>query len=336
MDKNTQALTTPEDAPSSGDTTPVEQPGVDVSAAPSAESPGVTENSPTPPGDKPATLEDAISAALAEEKEPEPQPEAPPAKEKADSEKTDDEPEGKQDEPAQVEKKDDLNLDALSKKAQTRFRELSKENQTLRTQFDELTHYTGGEQGFDNFKTLLKLHAEDPVQAVPLLEKVLEDAKQRAGLVIQSDDIKRKLDDGVVDEATARELEQSRKDRERTQQKLKAEAESRQKLESERLLNSQTAAMNAWESNIRGRDPEYDNIADLVKDRFQALATAEYPETPADAVAMVDKAYKEVTQRLRKLAPAKQPMKVAASSGSSAKVSAKPKSIEDVIDRLLS
>lgn len=316
----TQALTTPEDAPPSGDPAPVEQPGADVTPAPSAE------------GVKPASLEDAISVALGEEKkEPETQPEAPPAEEKAESEKSDDEPEGKQDDPAPEEKKDDLNLDALSKKAQARFRELAKEKSTL----DEIRRYTGDDQGFNNFRELLKLHAEDPAQAVPLLEQVLQDARVRAGLVVQSDDIKQKLDDGLIDDAAAIELEQSRRERERLKVKAEQSERERKQQEAQQLLAAQTEGLNAWEKNVRERYPDYDNVADLVRDRVQALAVQEYPQTVEAAVALANKALADVTKAVKRLQPARSASKVHPSSGSSTKITAAPKSIEDVVNRIL-
>lgn len=319
MDENNQALTTPEEAPPSGDAAPVEQPGADVIAAPSAESPA---------GDKPATLEDAISAALAaEEKEPESQPEASPAEEKAESEPSVDAPEGKKEEPAQEEKKDDLNLDALSKKAQNRFRELANEKAVL----DEIRRFTGDDNGFNHFRDLLRLHAEDPAQAVPLLEKVLQDARSRAGLVVEADDIKQKLDDGLIDEPTALELSQARKAREHAQR----EAEQRKQQEAERAQEAQVLALNNWEKSVRERNPDYDSIAERVQDRFVALATKQYPRTTDEAVALANQAMADVTGWTKRVLPAKKPMKVATSSGSSAKVSAKPQSLEDIVNRVL-
>lgn len=319
MDDITKALTTPEDAPPSGDPAPVEQPGADVNSVSSTD------------GVKPASLEDAISNALGEEKVPETQPEAPPAEEKAKSEESVEEPEGNQDDPAPVEKKDDLNLDALSKKAQARFRELAKEKAAL----DEIRRYAGDEQGFNGFRELLKLHAEDPAQAVPLLEKVLQDAKERAGLVVQSDDIRRKLDDGLIDDAAAVELEQSRRERERLKLKAEQAEQQRKQQEAQQLMTAQTEGLNAWEKNVRERYPDFDNVADLVKDRLQALAMQEYPATVEAAVALANKALADVTKAVKRLQPARSATKVHPSSGSSTKITAAPKSLEDVINRVL-
>lgn len=335
MSENNQASPTSPDSPPEDNAASVDSLEADVNAAPSAESPDVTEESSPSTGDKPATLEDAISAALAEEKEPEPQADATPAEETAKSEPSVDEPEGKKEEPAQAEKKDDLNLDALSKKAQNRFRELSKENSEFRSTFDELTRYAGGEQGFHNFRELLRLHADDPAAAVPMLEQVLQDARTRAGLVVQSDDIRRKLDDGLVDEDSAVELEKARKERERVRQREQQAVHERELQAAKQLQEAQVAALNAWEKNVKERNPDYDSMVDRVRDRFIALATQEPPRTPDEAVALSEQALKEVTQWAKRLVPAKKPTKVTAQSGSSAKVTAKPRNLDEVISRLL-
>jgi|DEB19_MinimDraft_3_1074340.scaffolds.fasta_scaffold11726_1 hypothetical protein len=319
MDNNNQALTTPEDAPPLGDPAPVEQPGADVTSVSSTD------------GVKPASLEDAISDALGEEKVPEKQPEAPPAEEKAKSEESVEEPEGNQEDPAPVEKKDDLNLDALSKKAQARFRELAKEKAAL----DEIRRYAGDEQGFNGFRELLKLHAEDPAQAVPMLEKVLQDAKERAGLVVKSDDIRQKLDDGLIDDAAAVELEQSRRERERLKLKAEQAEQQRKQQEAQQLMTAQTEGLNAWEKNVRERYPDFDNVADMVKDRLQALAMQEYPQTVEAAVALANQALADVTSRVKRLQPARSATKVHPSSGTSTKITAAPKSIEDIVNRVL-
>ena len=336
MDKDNQALPTSSDSPPEDNAASVDSLEADVTAAPSAESPDVTEESSPSTGVKSATLEDAISAALQPEEEPEPQADASPAEEEAKSEQSDDEPEGKKEEPAQVEKKDDLNLDALSKKTQNRFRELSKENSEFRSTLDELHRYAGGEDGFNNFRELLKLHAEDPAAAVPMLEQVLQDARTRAGLVVQSDDIRRKLDDGLVDEASAVELEKSRKERERVRQREQQVAHERELQAAKQLQDAQVAALNTWEKNVKERNPDYDSVVDRVRDRFIALATQQPPRTPEEAVALSEQALQEVTQWTKRLMPQKKATKVAPQSGSSAKVTAKPRNLEDVINRLLS
>jgi len=312
--------------PSADDSAPVEQPGADVAAESSTATPGVTEDSPTPAGAKPATLGEAIAKVLGPLEEDEAKSEAAtetPTEAKAESEeKSDDEPAGKKDEPASVEKKDDLDLTKVSQKTRARIEELARENKSLRGVVAEIKQYTG-DDGFAGFRELVKLHAEEPAEAVPMLEKLLNDARERAGLVVKSDDIKRKLDEGVIDDGTAVELEQARAEKQRQKQKVATHAEQ-----------SMVRALDTWEKNVKERNPDFDDVVDLVRDRFVAKLTRKPAATPEEAVATAQEAFDEVTGKLRKFQPKPAERKVNTSSGPSAKALPKPRSIEDIVNRL--
>ena len=325
MNDRNKALTTPDETPTSGTPAPSDQPGADETAGSSPASPDVTEESSTSTGDKPATLGDAISKVLgpAEDEAEGEAATATPAEAEAESgETSDEEPEGNQDEPAQAEKKDDLDLTKLSKRARTRIEELARENRTYRETLEEIKRYTG-DDGFDGFRTLVRKHHEDPAEAVPMLEQLLQDARERAGLVVKSDDIKRKLDDGVIDDGTAVELEQARVEKQRQQQRKAAERET-----------SMVRALDAWEKSVKERTPDFDDVVDLVRDRFVAKLTRQPAQTPEEAVAIAQEAFDEVTGKLRKFQPQKTVRQVATSSGPSAKATPRPRSIEDIVNRL--
>lgn len=336
MNPISQALTTVAESPTAADATPVEQLGADVQAESSTASHDASEESSPAKGAKKATLSDAISKALGpleEETEGEAAAETP-TDAKAESEaKSADEPGGKKDEPAAPEKKDEpFDDSSLKGKARERIEGLVREVKQYKPIVETLRKYAGDENGLQNMVALVRNHAENPAEAVPMLEFLLKDARERAGLVVKSADVKQKLDDGLIDEPTALELEQGRA----AKSKAKADAEARAAEQATQAQHAQVTALDAWEKNVKGRDPGFDGVSDRVRDRFIALATQNRPETPEDAVALAQQAYDEVIDWAKSRLPAAKPQKVATSSGSStSKATARPKTINALVDRLL-
>lgn len=331
MDTNIKASPTDSDSPPESATVSSDIQETDVTAESSPASPDVNEEPSPSQGDKPPTLADAIANALGDAKEPDEEPATSPVEEKAEAEKSDDEPEAKQDEPAPEVKKDDLNLDALSKKAQNRFRELTKENAEMRAVVDEIKRYTVDEQGFNNYRELLRNYAENPKDAVPMLEQALQDARERAGLVVKEPEIQQKLDEGLIDEPTALELQQARLARQDAERRQKMAEMDRQN----QLVKAQESALIDWARSKQERDPAFDSIRTLVRDRVAMMAVQRFPTSVEEAVANAQKAYEEVTAELKPFLPAKKVSKVTPSSGSSTKASARPRTLEEVIARTL-
>lgn len=325
MRATNEAVTTPAASPTAGRTDSPEHLESDATAE-SSTAPGVNRDASPPSKDaKPATLGDVLAKHLGpteeESAEKTGQAEESSAEAEADAgEESTGEAESKTaDEPDAEAPKE--TPEVRKSEAQKRIVQLVREKKALQHQLDEIKTYVGGEDGFKGFRELVRLHAEEPAEAVPMLEKLLADARDRAGLVVKSDDIKRKLDDGVIDDDTAVELERSRAEKawiaQRNQQMVQ---------------QSIVAAVDQWEANLRERTPDFDDIADLVLDRVRAMSGERPPATPKEAVAMAQAAYDHVIQRVRKFQPAKE-RKVQTSSGSTAKAATKPKSIQDILNR---
>lgn len=330
MKIDNEAETTSVETPATDTPAPSEQPGADANGESSTPNPDEQAESSPAKGVKHESLGDAISKALGplEEDEEREAPAVTPPEEEAES--GDPEGEAKAKETAEEPAKEDP-ADAKTDKprgAQERIRELVAEKKALQRDLDELKRYTGSEQGFTNFKTLVKSFAETPEDAVPLLEQLLADARDRAGLVVRDADVKQRLEDGLVDEPTAKELQQLRV----LEKRRKAELE---RGEQERRTMALASAVHTWEKNVRSRTPDYDRVADRVMAEAKLMAYENPPQTPEEAVAIAQKAYENVTKWVRGMLPARAPAKVQASSGSAAKATPRPKSIHDLVDRVL-
>lgn len=324
MKDNTQALTASEASPATDDTAPIEHSGAGVTEDSPTPSRDVSEESSPAAGEKATTIHDIIAKGFGPT-EDEPQEVAAtesPTEAKAKSEeKSADEPEAKQDEPAKVEKKDDtFDESSLSEKARKRFQQLRNEAKQL----EEVRKLTGDEAGFNKFVTLLRTMDSDPAQAVAMLEQLTGTLREQAGLVVKSDDVKQRLDDGTIDEATALELEKARVETARLRKQREAEA-------AQQAEQATLSALREWRKNRAERDPGFEAIEERVQDRAKLLVYQENPQTPDEFVAIAQRAYDEVTGWARtKFAPAK-PMKVATSSGSSTKGTAKPRSVMEIV-----
>ena len=336
MNELSQALTTSVASPTTDATAPSGQPGADATAASSTASHDASAESSPAGGAKPRTLSDAISKALGPlEEDGESAATESPAEAEAGSEaKSDEVSGGKKDEPAAAEKKDDQTLDesSLKGKARERIEQLAREVKQYKPVVEELKKLTGDERGFQNMLSLVRNHAENPAEAVPMLEMLLQDARERAGLVVKSADVRQKLDDGLIDEPTALELEQARVAKTRSQQ----EREAREAQRVQQAMQAQVTALDQWEKNIKERNPDFESLSDRVRDRFISLATQQRPESPEEATALAQQAYDDVTGWVQKRIPAKAPQKVATSSGSSTKqAGARPRSIQEIVNRTL-
>lgn len=324
MNDNNQAQTSATDSPSAASHAPAEHSGADVTEESSTSSRDVSGVSSPAQGEKTATIHDIIAKGFGPS-EDEPKEvaaaETPAEAEAKSEEKSDEEPQAKQDEPAKVVKKDDaFDESSLKGKAKERFHQLANEARQLA----EVKKLTGDEAGFQNFVTLLRTMESDPAQAVAMLEQLTGTLREQAGLVVKSEDIRTRLDDGAIDETTALELEQARAEKARLLKQREAEAAQQA---GQATLN----ALQSWRKNTAERDPGFEAIEDRVQDRAKLLVYQENPTTPEEFVAIAQRAYDEITGWARtKFAPAK-PMKVATSSGSSTKGTAKPRSTMEII-----
>ena len=189
---------------------------------------------------------------------------------------------------------------------------------------DELRQHTGDAQGFETMRGIVRTYATEPEKAIPVLENMLKDARERAGLEITSPDLKERLaeiDDkqrrGLLDAAEAEAwkadltaAEQARAGGRQAQARLQA---TQQRTEQEQAAEAQSATinkLNSWEENIRKRDPDFGqvtdpddpehgaSIADQVYDAIVLKQTHNPRATVEELLKEADRAYKLARGRL--------------------------------------
>ena len=175
-------------------------------------------------------------------------------------------------------------------------------------QFNQWVNETAGftsQQQWQEFLQTGALINNDPAAGLQALERYAATLREQLGLSgALPEDIQQRLDDGLLDEASARELANARRlrdvgDSTRRQQEQRRQARERQKAQQERtqsIANAVNDAEKAW----RAKDPDYDALAADVQDKVIALLQKEGGSLkgPEDAV----KLYERAVQSVKKLA----------------------------------
>jgi hypothetical protein len=138
-------------------------------------------------------------------------------------------------------------------------------------------------------------------------------------------DLQKKLDDGVIDAETAKELSARRSQVNVTQQQLS----SNQQQTEAQMHQQMVSTLNTWEQNKMQADPDYVKIKDMLVDRLTTLNTQNVPRTVSAAIANAEKAYADVKSRLNVLVPKLPERKVLRSNGASPNFKQPIKSLDD-------
>jgi hypothetical protein len=158
-----------------------------------------------------------------------------------------------------------------------------------------------------------RLLARDPTAAVEQLQAFASQWQEKVGKTLP-EDIKKKVDDGLLDEDTAKEVAQLRATSELAKTRGEAERVDREQKGREQALNDIRAAVDRYQGELRTSDPDYtpEKHAMTVDALTALVATRGVPASVQDAVAMAKEAYTTVTKRLSAFKP--QPRQVASPS----------------------
>lgn len=143
----------------------------------------------------------------------------------------------------------------------------------------------------------------DPATVMGELAQWTDQLRLLAGDALPAD-VQQRLDDGVIDEATAKEIAHYRAQQVTTTRRaeLDTAALSTQAVSAHATLVR--SAVQTWEQAIRARDPDYPRKAQLVEARAFQLRTQQYgaqgmPPTPEEAMALAQRAYDDVSKQMQ-------------------------------------
>ena len=218
----------------------------------------------------------------------------------------------------------------------------------------------GNEIGFNNLVTFVGKVNRDPAGSVPMLEKLLNDAKQRAGMVIQSPDLLTEaqkvqvaLDTGEItpEQAAQRqkeltELETHRATTKRTTAQTQVErrqSQERQAVERQQAEFSEIdRTEQEWTEAKSKSDPDFPLVQTLFG-KFTQLAATEFVTTnkrnttTTEAKQILEKAYADAKAEAMKFQPKKRQVTPVRDEGTSRTNRPKPvtpeQKFEDRFDR---
>lgn len=293
---------------------------------------------------KPATVLEAVKAALAEQGDESQAGKSPDAEKGSEPEGAAGEEEQADDEDGSAESDEELlkSLDPKGK-ANKRIRELIDENRELKARsveadnFRQLSEWTR-QSGLDqqDFITGLQIMREmknDPHKAWEMLQPYVASLQQSVGIILP-DDIQERLDAGLVDQETARELAQARSRSNHLAQQRQA-AEERQQIELEHNESTQlrvavAQAVTDWENAWKAKDPDYGKKKAMVKATvIQMIHEEGVPNSPQAAVEQAKRARKAVEDQLASIMPRRSQIATPPTGGGSANATPAPRSSLD-------
>jgi hypothetical protein len=174
----------------------------------------------------------------------------------------------------------------------------------------------------------------DPIRAREMLSSYWNSLETFAGNKLP-EDLKTKVDEGEVDEALAAELARRRNEADflRRQQEatIQAQAQQAEFHQQAAVQGIMRNAVTEWENGIKTRDADYTVKAPFLMDKVKAAMAARPPQTPDEAIALVEAAYKDVGDSLRRFTPQRAQATTIKSETSSANVKPEPRSLRDAV-----
>lgn len=117
-----------------------------------------------------------------------------------------------------------------------------------------------------------------------------------------------KLEAGALDEDSARALTAAQAKAEAAQRAVDEQAEARQAEQARQVKAQAAQAVSEWEARTRVLDPDFDRKASLIPAVAANLAARDgYPRNAADAVALTQRAYEQVSKQFEGLSAAPPP-----------------------------
>jgi hypothetical protein len=214
-----------------------------------------------------------------------------------------------------------------------RWKEMITERDAYRAESDEFRKVTtfmssnglSTEEVAEGFQ-IMALMKTNPVAA----HKMISEYKSRLDAFVGATlppDIQKKVEEGYVDEESAKELAMLKAQHGLYQQQ---QANVMQQRDQQSRGNIHSAVV-GWEQQMRVKDPDWSAKQEMVIDQVKLMLQAEKPSTPEEALALVERAHSTIKERLSRFAPQRRPVTNVSSSTSSAHATAQPRSLLEAV-----
>jgi hypothetical protein len=214
-----------------------------------------------------------------------------------------------------------------------RWKEMIAERDAYRTESDEFRKVTtfmsanglSTEEVAEGFQ-IMALMKTNPAEA----HKRISEYKSRLDAFVGATlppEIQKKVEEGYVDEESAKELAMLKAQHGLYQQQ---QINAMQQREQNARGNIHSAVV-GWEQQMRVKDPDWSAKQEMVIDQVKLMLQAEKPTTPEEALALVERAHSTIKERLSRFAPQRRPVNHVSSSTSSANATAQPRSLLEAV-----
>lgn len=214
-----------------------------------------------------------------------------------------------------------------------RWKEMITERDAYRAESDEFRKVTtfmssnglSTDEVAEGFQ-IMALMKTNPVEA----HKRISEYKSRLDAFVGATlppDIQKKVEEGYVDEESAKELAMLKAQQGLYQQQ---QVNAMQQRDQQSRGNIHSAVVN-WEQQMRVKDPDWSAKQEMVIDQVKLMLQAEKPSTPEEALALVERAHSTIKERLSRFAPQRRPVTHVSSSTSSAHATAQPRSLLEAV-----
>lgn len=202
-----------------------------------------------------------------------------------------------------------------------RFKQLIKEKNEFKARNEELESKAQQADGIVRFLDTNQLSNEefsqgldimaamkqDPEKALSALEPYVDKLRALTGSAVISEDLHQKIDEGLMDEPTGREMERLRAREKMAAQEKEAQALRMQQMQQQDLVNQVRSEASNWHANKAATDPDYESKRPLIDNIIKMNQTV--VTSPNDAVTAYEQAYELVNQTMQVARPVGSPSK---------------------------
>jgi hypothetical protein len=183
--------------------------------------------------------------------------------------------------------------------------------------FEQLTQYAVAanftSKDFQDLLHMGRLMKNDPIAFHEAFKSQWAEIEQLVGARLP-EDLERKVNDGLIDEESARELARKRGEaslngeraeritRQTAQEREQAASRDHERQQQELVSNLQGTA-NRWEAQWKGSDPDYAIKQPLVQEKIELALFKKPPASPEEALAIFNQAKKDVDEQIKRLRP---------------------------------
>lgn len=186
---------------------------------------------------------------------------------------------------------------------------------------------------------LMALMKSDPFSAREKLQPIWDTLNKLCGHELPPE-LQQKVDQGYVDEATARELAQNKARAHIATNANKRTADTiqqaRQQAALQQFMGNASSAIKTFEENWKRSDPDHSVKLPLVKREFELSLSrlaqqGKAPKTPAEVVQVIEDAKKAVEGELKRILPRREAISPLPTGGVTTNGNPKPRSMAEAI-----